>query len=657
MASRTTRMERVRYAFSESTRIRNRFTPKDHLSASILAGLVDKFNGASNIFNDRAVDGQVTVTLCCTIRTKMEQLVSIDDIRKLLPSARGRVRDQIPAGATHAVVGLVYGAHANCIFAQDNGDGSDYGSKETMQNLTTTASIMYQSLEKKKDKSSFKEQLAKEKRDKLVDRIRCRLYSDLDPNASPACDIFKAYKRLLKIVSLVSDNSSGSHKAVTITALLTPLRAIVEPSERQYFQYRDVDDTIVARCHFIWTELERIKAKAEAIKNAPKNNQKSLHQFCTSIGSYKKILKRSLRNAIVEGRRMSLNQTDERSNDRELMKIAKIAENHPLFKPSRLEKWLSLKKSEFHVLSKMSNLKGIDFVVNKRKLDKELSEGFHKNYSLVLTVPPVDERSSTILQKMKHYTENYLKIVESVEEDEDEIGNDEEYGPWHVCKRQRKFIFEKIQRFADYVQKNQKAKGDSVQYIITLGNNGDKSVFNYSVYKAEKLMIANLLALFEPPTDVAVQMLRSRKQVSGQMMSVIKVYWNYEDSGLPCHFIVEYRHGKESSQPWTQKKTSQAGEKHLVLWYNHNETMEIRVCADTCIGRSDFSEAIRVDSTLLCTDLEEFETMEDEESSSTAESLSKKPRLDLLSQNIVNGAHLKRKIKTENGIIDLTLSP
>jgi len=54
--------------------------------------------------------------------------------------------------------------------------------------------------------------------------------------------------------------------------------------------------------------------------------------------------------------------------DEEVERVVRIAQSHPLFKPSRLERWLRYKQSKSEILEKMANVKGVVFFANKNQL-------------------------------------------------------------------------------------------------------------------------------------------------------------------------------------------------------------------------------------------------------------------------------------------------
>ena len=62
-------------------------------------------------------------------------------------------------------------------------------------------------------------------------------------------------------------------------------------------------------------------------------------------------------------------------------------------------------------------------------------------------------------------------------------------------------------------------------------------------------------------------------------------------------FLVEYRL-KNSSDSSKQRKTSNPGENQTAINMQRGSTLEIRIAADNCIGRSEFSQIIDTESVL-----------------------------------------------------------
>ena len=73
--------------------------------------------------------------------------------------------------------------------------------------------------------------------------------------------------------------------------------------------------------------------------------------------------------------------------------------------------------------------------------------------------------------------------------------------------------------------------------------------------------------------------------------SSIAVKWNYEYLGFPCNFTVQFRQ-KGTLDPWVSCKTTRPGQIQLSIDCPTGSQMEIRIAADTFIGRSDYSAVI-----------------------------------------------------------------
>jgi hypothetical protein len=101
-----------------------------------------------------------------------------------------------------------------------------------------------------------------------------------------------------------------------------------------------------------------------------------------------------------------------------------------------------------------------------------------------------------------------------------------------------------------------------------------------------------------PPTNVNYQTLSSTEAGNSNSPTSISglLKWDYQDlTGIPNHFVVQYRL-KDSfwTDCWLQKTTSKASESQMAvnLFYDRSRVLEFRVAADTCIGRSEFSEIV-----------------------------------------------------------------
>ncbi|XP_046463234.1 uncharacterized protein LOC124209332 [Daphnia pulex] len=556
----------------------------EHHQASVVAGLIEKYRGASNFISDVSDPSQATINLRCHVQSKKESLDVKELIEKEVSFLLNNEEEMKKSEATHVVVGVVYGAEAYCVLTQDLDVNDENDREEAEEKLTKLSAKFQNALEDGQTSTDFADQFEKEEV-KQLNRMKCRLYADNQTQAVRECGFFDAYKNCLKLIEEIQKSDVETNKAVPIAAVLCPLKVFTKPAGGwQPFEYRDVDADLMARCSTILDELDQVGVKLEAIrKNNKKVSRPSLRQFGDAVIKYKELAKKSLKNAVVKAR----GSVDE--DDREIEKIADIIENHPLFKPSKLRLWLAYKEAESEMAGKLAGVPGIIFIVDRKQLDKDLADSFGMKYALVLTVPPLDEKTKDILEEMKDYVEDYTKLV-AVDDDIDMEEGDEDKDdlPWHMALRKKKQVMDRIREFASHVEKN-KHLDQKVRFVITPAEPG-KASCRYSVYEDGNLLKENLSELPTPPTGLRIQ-LASGKSAKKSTPS-IRLEWDYKDLGYPFHFCVESK-PKNSSDSWTQQKTAKAGETQMILnVLKSGSELEIRVAADTAIGRSEFSDVI-----------------------------------------------------------------
>ncbi|EFX63505.1 hypothetical protein DAPPUDRAFT_112469 [Daphnia pulex] len=468
-----------------------------HLKATVLAGLIKKYRGACNYLNDQPNPSQVVRILFLRVKSRKEnfdlQTLINEDVPLYLNSGEETKKKSESAVPTHVVVGVTYGAETYCVLTQDVGKEADEDDarEEAEEKLSQIAQKMEEALNDKQELNEFKEQFDDKKQ---LTRVKCRLYADLQSSAVRECSVFDAYKNCLKLIDQVQQKTEPEKsKAAPIAVRLCPLKFLMGKTGVVPFEYQDVDDDLIARCGRIWDELERFGAKLDSIRTSIKKGiiRPSLRQFEDALGKYKELLKKSWKNGVVKAR--------ETGDENEIEKAAKIAETHPLFKPTRLERWLRYKQAESEMAGKMKGVSDITFFDNQKLLEKKLAESFDKKHALVgnlLSVPPLDEKTSKILADMKNYVGNYTKLT-SVERDDDDTDDeddvddeDDDKVPWYMIPRKRKPVLEKIQELGDHVNKN-KHLIDHVHFCIR-PNYGSGIRCRYSVYEDGILLKDNL---------------------------------------------------------------------------------------------------------------------------------------------------------------------
>ena len=571
-----------------------------HLQVSTVAGLIEKYHGASNYLNDRQDPAQAYRTLISRAKSRKEYLH--------LPTLLSQT-PRLPIGddaakpeATHVVVGVIYGAEAYCVLSSelDGDDGEDARAEAdvTMSIMSTKWKI---ALADSQDLVEFKDQFDREEK-KRFNRLKCRLYADLQTQTVRECTVFEAYKQCLNLIDQIQNTKEiKNSKAVPIAVLLCPLKALVEQTGgfRGTFENRDVDANLVARCCRIWAGLEKIGSKADALRAVvKKENRSRLRRFADAIVKYQEILRKSLKEGVVKVRESSDGSAEE------FEKVLVVAESHLLFKPSRLKRWLFYEQAELKMADLVANVNGITFLDDVGQLDRVMGFSLEKKCALILKITHGNEQTYGMLYSMTDYVKSN-KIValdrfpdDDFDDDGDSTEDEEEEGgiPFHTVQFQQRIVKAKIREMMEHMKKNEHLE-NQVEFFVTLGDRNKKFECSYFVYQTPLFrtptpLKSKLRRLPVAPTGLKVHVpTAGRAKRARTTSSSIRVKWDYEELGFPCHFLVQFR-AKGSSDCWTQLKTTQPDETQMAITAEPGSVLEIRVAADTCIGRSDFSDVI-----------------------------------------------------------------
>ncbi|XP_059350253.1 uncharacterized protein LOC130685878 [Daphnia carinata] len=526
----------------------------EHLRVSILAGIIDEFSGSSKYVTDRSKPGQASRTVVLRMESHKDSRI-VD--RKDVVNCCGFKQ------ATHFVVHAVYGAQAYCVMTHDLANVEEEEAEEFLSKITSKMEI---ALRQTQNVDVFMEQLDDREGEHLT-RVKCRLYDDVQSHSVREYCVFEAYKHCLHFIRHTQEPEFQNSKENTIAVTLCPLKRILAG---KVCEYRVLNADLLIPYSLLSDSLNRIMAMADAARTTSNRTHRiSLRQFHDAVARYQEKLQQSLKDEILKGRENA------NHNDQEIKRIVQNAQSHPLFKPSRLEQWLCFKQSESDMIEKMANMKDIVFFADRTQLERELANTFVKHFALVLRIPPVDVESNAMLEAMRD-------DLELDEANEDGL-------PWHMIQRERKRVLDTIREFANHVEKN-KQLGDQLQFFLTFSDAGQDDCY-YSVYEADNLIKDNLMALPHSPTDLRINYL-SKDNAIDLKSSVIRVIWNYQDAGYPHHFVVEYRAKGSCDKSWMQRKTTCPGENQTMISFPTGSAIEIRVAADTCIGRSDFTNMI-----------------------------------------------------------------
>lgn len=243
----------------------------DHLKISIMAGLIDKFQGANNyLIMNQPDPTRVTRTLTCRVSSKKVSLDLKEWLAKfisLCPSNDEIVNAQIEA--THVVVEVIYGAEAYFVVSQDVNETDEDSREEAENYLSNLIAKVESALEDKEELIEFKEQIDKEESLRLS-KMKCCLYAD-QAKAVRECGFFDAYKHCLKMIKEIQAEEDGTNVIVPISVLLCSLKNTAIENYKIFkdvSQFRDVDAEVVASCCRVWADLGQVISKAKAFQNS-----------------------------------------------------------------------------------------------------------------------------------------------------------------------------------------------------------------------------------------------------------------------------------------------------------------------------------------------------------------------------------------------------
>ena len=544
----------------------------EHTQSTVLADLIGNYCGASRYLEDTWKPTEITRTLVCRLKSQKKTL----NLQKLICK-----EDQVQFNpeATHVVVGITYGADAYCVLSQNLDEEAIKNYRKVTENLSNSAIELKTFLRNRQTLNEFKNDLDAIK----TRRINCRLFADLQTQFDSNRNLCDAYNDCLELIEHIVVEHDPDDKAIPITVFLCPLKR----AGSSLINY-NIDSARVECCYFELKKLERIKGNAKSLLSLAKGtNRQSLLQFRNAVAKYEQLLKTGLKKGVLEARR------EANWNDEEFESIYNIACDHKLFKYQQLEKWATYKESEMDMEDFMAKT-GITYFANVKQMKVKLTDSDDKKFTLALCIPLLGEWTDGFLEEMKSYLEENKELVaDGNYDDEDDI-------PWHTDPRKQKKVLDRIRQFSDFAGENKHLTGQ-VQYFVcamnTFTDRGEKLDSSYCIYKGAKIFKKTLAHLPNPPTGLRIQ-LQCNGHAKRIKKSSILVKWNYEDNDLPCTFVVEYRSIGASADSWAKQKTTKAGQRETIISCENGSLLEIRVAAETCIGRSEFSEVLYAESAI-----------------------------------------------------------
>ena len=567
-----------------------------HLQASLLAGLIDNFTGASNFVCHKANPSCVTKTLVCRTKTQTHHL-NLEALLEIQP---------LPdfGEATHVVVGVLYGMETYCVLTEERRENSE-------ENLGQLIANWKNSLSNNQDVVQFMKKFDQE--DKQCFNL-CRLYTDLQTAAVRDCCVFYAYQQCL---DQIRNSIEIPSKSVPISVLLFPLKAITSP--KKTIKFLDVDVHRVSRCCLVLDKLEKIRTRADAFHSDVKKKNPSLEnrlfKFIDALEKYQEILKSNLKKSVVNSRVSS--------SEDELERVVTIAENHLLFKPCKLKRWLFYEEAEWEMVKKiMANLDGVSLVLAGRK-EFESSLSSNKRDAVVLCIPPINEWTYEMLDVVENYVKeeslcnsvDFSEIdtgriaadhgFDDLDDSADEEEDEREGIPFCTVLLKKAIVEAKIWQLMEVFNRQKRIANQPVQFLVVMGDarqsllrdkwsNVKKSDCCFLLFHSQLDVDGTrtwnfkrfLKQLGGPPSDLKIQ--EATKEIPYQIIK-----WNYEHIIEPCTFTVAYRNKETAVASWKEIKTAIPGVNQVKFQLkNPGNCIQFSVAADTRFGRTHFSPVV-----------------------------------------------------------------
>ena len=440
----------------------------NHLLASTMCGLISDFNGASKFINDKPDPSQVTLTCNWTQKLWVERH---KDLQNVVDQNMAKFHEvgNTQTEATHVVVSVLYGAQIFCVFAQDvNGKEEDEQvRKMTQEKLSKIMKRFQVAFENQSSLEKFKQEFNEEKHE-LVD-LKCRLYMDFKVEPVYECNLLEAYENCIDLKRNIYRDGAidiSKLKGVPITIQLCPLQVLPSTTGglKRFGEFRDVNQQFVHRCCRILANLQRVVSRAEKMYVSAEETCRAIRDFVHLVSKYQHFMEENLNKAVVSNR-----SKVGYSEDLDIISIVNKAENHPLFKTSQLEQWIDAKEGEMDIMDLIFSKVGTTAVVLTDS--SQLTEHVNNKCSLVLTVPPLDERTNeTLVAMKKSFDENF--------EPEETISNVSK--PWYVVLSKKKLVLNYLKELVALVERN-KEEPSQINFIVTFGEIGKPFGCSYSV--------------------------------------------------------------------------------------------------------------------------------------------------------------------------------
>ena len=496
-----------------------------NMQMSFFAGLLDNLQGAAFTYlNNQPDPKKATCTIVCQAKSREEKLDLLSLVNYEVPHVVFEEnRRFFEAISTHVVSSVFYGTEVYCVLAEDVDETDQERRNAIVENLSKLASKFIEGLNHFQNLSDFKKLFTQQEKHSIT-RVKCRLYADLQPTID--CSFFDAYNQTLDLMNqiLTAPKQMAETKSVPISIRLCPLNILLDRGATR-ITYRKASLRLASRCSSVFNTFKRVLVVAEKMSATNRGSacRDSIFEFLRLVSEYQESFQEDLKLSLVCDRQRNNYSCTE-------LMVRESQKKNCLFKSTRLEQWISLKRNELLVMDWMDKAAGkwITFLANKNQLEEHLA---HKKFAAVLVVPPLDQQTNSILAAMK-------KFIDETELPKRQANED----LWRSNSLEHKLVLDKISELATHAEKNEEM-ANQVAFFVIFGERSKPFGCSYSVYQSGQLLKDKIGQLPDPPTGLKISLPPAPRTAKRAKLSLspFRVSWDYEDLGYPCNFLVEYR--------------------------------------------------------------------------------------------------------------------
>ena len=500
---------------------------------SCLAGLV-KVSGSAGFLKDNVSSlKQVRVCFKYCSNSKYEEL-DIDQLKDI-PCTHN-------TPATHVVTGISYGADVIFVFDYNLQKHEERQEIITfMKNIVENLPFMH--VDTSGNIKCNLEALNKEK----VDKIRCKLYTDmrLESNPTTLQDAIKAYRLLV-------EQSSAKNNLLPKKVWLHSLKIL---KKKAFHNHIEISASPIIAIQSVIENLNALELKTDDLKANDTTVtfivfQKELNRYAACISQYKIGLLHEV------GALLPLVRSGKKFESDLINSMQKYSNS--IFSTTELDKWLDSKQKEINVLK--GYLRGVEEVKHAFLTDQLDEVTSDLEYSYVVCF------EFNVCGKHDEYLEQLYAFSQSRQLRSNQLKSKQ---PWYKNNTTRGKIKSELMKFKTFYEANKNAPG--TKYLLT-HNIEEEATEGATMCLYDE----GLREIFTPPDKCAKPELIAKSHDS------LQIKWDQPHHGEITNYTIYYNDNISSS--WVKITTTNTNTMASITNLQPDTEYRFKVCANCKVG-------------------------------------------------------------------------